>query len=61
MIHNVAQPDFEQFVSTQLEDDPNVEIRKGVSFVSCSQVRRIVEEPQVRLRYIITCVRNRKL
>lgn len=38
MIHNIPQPDFEKFVSDQLLDDPNVEIRKGVGFVSCEQV-----------------------
>jgi hypothetical protein len=41
MIHNVAQPDFEEFVYKQLENDPNVKIRKGVSFVACSQVRTV--------------------
>ncbi|KAI0136212.1 FAD binding domain-containing protein [Xylariales sp. AK1849] len=42
MIHNIPQPDFEQFVAKQLENDPNVEIRKGVSFVSCQQSKDIV-------------------
>lgn len=38
MIHNIPQPRFEQFVAEQLIGDPNVEIRKGVGFVSCVQV-----------------------
>lgn len=38
MIHNIPQPRFEQFVAEQLTDDTNVEIRKGVAFVSCVQV-----------------------
>lgn len=38
MIHNIPQPDFEAFVADQLKDDPNVEIRKAVGFVSCEQV-----------------------
>ena len=38
MIHNIPQPDFEQFVARQLEEDPNVEIQKGVAFVSCEEV-----------------------
>lgn len=38
MIHNIPQPDFEAFVAERLKDDPNVEIKKSVSFVSCEQV-----------------------
>lgn len=38
MIHNVSQPDFEQFVYEELLDDPNVEMHKGIGFVSCQQV-----------------------
>ena len=38
MIHNIPQPRFEQFVAEQLAGDTNVEIRKGVAFVSCVQV-----------------------
>lgn len=39
MIHNIPQPGFEQFVAKELENDPNVQIRKGVAFVTCEQVR----------------------
>lgn len=39
MIRNVPQPDFEQFIAQQLEGDPNVEIQKGVAFISCEEVR----------------------
>jgi len=38
MIHNIPQPDFESFVSEQLSSDPNVSVRRGVSFVSMKQV-----------------------
>ncbi|KAK1992577.1 hypothetical protein LX36DRAFT_588165 [Colletotrichum falcatum] len=38
MIHNIPQPDFEKFISEKLHEDPNVEVRKGVGFVSCEQV-----------------------
>ena len=38
MIHNIPQPTFEQFVAEQLAGDTNVEIRKGIAFVSCVQV-----------------------
>ena len=38
MIHNIPQPVFEQFVTDYLARDPNVDIRKGVSFVSLDQV-----------------------
>jgi hypothetical protein len=41
MIHNIPQPDFEQFVADVLANDHNVEIRKGVSFVSAAQVRHL--------------------
>lgn len=39
MIHNIPQPAFEQFVSEYLAHDKNVDVRKGVSFVSLEQVR----------------------
>lgn len=38
MIHNIPQPDFEAIVAKALANDPNVEIRKNMSYVSCSQV-----------------------
>jgi 2-polyprenyl-6-methoxyphenol hydroxylase-like FAD-dependent oxidoreductase len=34
MIHNIPQPVFEQFVTEHLSADPNVEVRKGISFDS---------------------------
>ncbi|ETS87827.1 hypothetical protein PFICI_01655 [Pestalotiopsis fici W106-1] len=49
MIHNVPQPDFEQFVYDALLKDPNVEMHKGIAFVSCQQHDDIVtSELQVR-------------
>jgi hypothetical protein len=38
MIHNIPQPKFEEFIAEQLVGDSNVEIRKGVAFISCVQV-----------------------
>ena len=40
MIHNIPQPVFEQFITDVLARDPNVDLRKGVSFVSLEQVRQ---------------------
>lgn len=37
MIHNIPQPDFEEFIYQRLQVDPNTEVRKGVAFVSCEQ------------------------
>ncbi|PHH89955.1 hypothetical protein CDD83_4871 [Cordyceps sp. RAO-2017] len=37
VIHNIPQPAFEDFIARQLEHDSNVEIRKGVAFVSSEQ------------------------
>ncbi|KAJ4405302.1 hypothetical protein N0V82_010336 [Gnomoniopsis sp. IMI 355080] len=65
MIHNIPQPDFEAFVADHLQDDPNVEIRKAVGFVSCEQfedkVVTTVEERgtkttyKIRSRHVIAC------
>ena len=38
MIHNIPQPVFEQFVTDVLATDANVDLRKGLSFVSLDQV-----------------------
>ncbi|OHF02124.1 FAD binding domain-containing protein [Colletotrichum orchidophilum] len=57
MIHNIPQPDFEKFIAQNLENDPNVEIRKGVGFVSCDQrgdkVTTVVEERATKKRWTI--------
>lgn len=45
MIHNIPQPDFEDFVRKHLQSDPNVEIQKGVAFVSCEQVKSFPDGP----------------
>ncbi|KAK5135335.1 hypothetical protein LTR08_005439 [Meristemomyces frigidus] len=65
MLHNIPQPDFEQFVATELSQIPSVEIRKGVAFVSCQQtdagVVTTVEERssgrrhEVRSSYVVGC------
>ncbi|KAK6073120.1 FAD binding domain-containing protein [Seiridium cupressi] len=65
MIHNVPQPDFEQFIYNALENDPNVEMRKGVAFVSCQQngdvvtstleVRENGHQFAVRSRHVVGC------
>ncbi|KAK7432760.1 hypothetical protein QQZ08_000620 [Neonectria magnoliae] len=58
MIHNIPQPDFEQFVAKELENDPNVQIRKGVAYVTCEQGEgkfiTTVEERATRTRWNIT-------
>jgi hypothetical protein len=51
MIHNIPQPDFEQFVAQNMRIDPNVEVRKGVFFVSCEQVSPIKPLNILRLVY----------
>lgn len=38
MIHNIPQPVFEQFLTDVIAKDSNVDLRKGVSFVSLEQV-----------------------
>ncbi len=38
MIHNIPQPIFEQYVTDALARDSNVDLRKGLSFVSLDQV-----------------------
>ncbi|KAH8668666.1 FAD binding domain-containing protein [Xylariales sp. PMI_506] len=57
MIHNIPQPDFEKFVANELSNDPNVEIRKGVAFISCVQnqdgVTSIVEERSTNAQWHI--------
>ncbi|EON61505.1 hypothetical protein W97_00720 [Coniosporium apollinis CBS 100218] len=65
MIHNIPQPSFEQFVAHVLSNDPQVEIRKGVAFVSCTQneneVITTVEERatrnqfRIRSEHVIAC------
>lgn len=40
MIHNIPQPKFEQFIADQLQNDPNVILRKNVAFIKCSQVNQ---------------------
>lgn len=38
MIHNIPQPEFERILTQDLSHEANVDIRKGVSFVSLDQV-----------------------
>ncbi len=49
MIHNIPQPVFEQFLTDVLAKDPNVDIRKGVSFVSLTQVSAGTVPGQVQM------------
>ncbi|KAJ9610537.1 hypothetical protein H2200_005314 [Cladophialophora chaetospira] len=65
MIHNIPQPVFEQFITNVLAKDSNVDLRKGLSFVSLDQdsngVTTTVEERatghrfQIRSKYLIAC------
>ncbi|KAM5511937.1 FAD binding domain-containing protein [Fusarium oxysporum f. sp. phaseoli] len=48
MIHNIAQPDFENYLGERLSNEYRVDIQKGVPFVSLAQskvtVTTVVEE-----------------
>ncbi|KAL6157065.1 hypothetical protein ACJQWK_06564 [Exserohilum turcicum] len=65
MIHNIPQPSFEQYLSEELSNKDNVDIRKGVSFVSLEEnkdsITTVVEERatgqlyKVRSKYVIAC------
>lgn len=65
MIHNISQPDFEQYVSEELSKLDNVEVRKGVSFVSLQDhgdsVTTTVEERAsgrlytLKSKFVIAC------
>ncbi|RVX67828.1 hypothetical protein B0A52_07756 [Exophiala mesophila] len=65
MIHNIPQPEFERILTQDLSHEANVDIRKGVSFVSLDQrdgnVLTTVEETatghtfQISSRYVIAC------
>ncbi|KAI8302260.1 hypothetical protein K4K59_000598 [Colletotrichum sp. SAR11_240] len=57
MIHNIPQPKFEQFIADQLQNDPNVILRKNVAFIKCGQTPKditcIVEERSTKVRWQI--------
>ncbi|KAF6834903.1 2,4-dichlorophenol 6-monooxygenase [Colletotrichum musicola] len=57
MIHNIPQPDFERFIAQELMFDNNVELRKDVAFVSCTQhgdrVLSILEERTTKRRWTV--------
>lgn len=59
MIHNIPQPELEQFIADELAKSDLVEIRRGHSFVSVDQdnansiVRTVIEERSSRNRYEI--------
>ncbi|KAL1890759.1 hypothetical protein Sste5346_008084 [Sporothrix stenoceras] len=65
LIHNIPQPDFEAFVANELDGDPNVEIRKGLAYITSTQtdggVSTTVEERAtgvqwtVLSRYVLAC------
>lgn len=42
MIHNIPQPDFEQYISEELEKQSEVEVWKGISFISLEQEKDVV-------------------
>jgi len=48
MIHNIAQPDFEEYLGERLSNEYRVDIQKGLPFVSLAQskvtVTTVVEE-----------------
>lgn len=57
MIHNIPQPVFEQYIAGHLSHDPQVELRTGIAFISCTQdaggVVSVVEERSTKTRYRI--------
>ncbi|KAK5051904.1 hypothetical protein LTR84_002707 [Exophiala bonariae] len=65
MIHNIPQPTFEDFLTDVISGERNVDLRKGISFVSLEQldgeVITTVEERatghryQIRSKYVIGC------
>lgn len=65
MIHNIPQPDFEQYLAEKISAEDMVDIRKGISFISLSQtedsVTTVVEERatgqlfKVKSKYVIAC------
>lgn len=65
IVSNVPQPRFEQFVAAELSQDPQVELRASVAFVSCTQdadgVLSTVEERstknqyRIRSKYVVGC------
>lgn len=65
MIHNIPQPAFEQLLSHKLLEAPNVDVRRGVSFVSLKQIDdeviTTVEERatghmyQIKSQFVIAC------
>ena len=65
MIHNIPQPEFEQFITQAVNQTELVEIRKNISFVSCHQKEDYVvatlddrarnSHYLVRARYVIAC------
>ncbi|KXH30568.1 FAD binding domain-containing protein [Colletotrichum nymphaeae SA-01] len=58
VLESTPEPDFEKFIAEYLENDPNVEIRKGVGFISCEQrgdkVTTVVEERSTKRRWTVT-------
>ncbi|CAK7236556.1 hypothetical protein SEUCBS140593_009659 [Sporothrix eucalyptigena] len=58
IIHNIPQPEFEKFVADELESDPNVQISKGIAYVTSRQdadsVTTTVEERSTKSRWEIT-------
>lgn len=40
MLHNIAQPDFEDMVDKLIEKEPHVDVRKGWTWMSCTESTR---------------------
>jgi hypothetical protein len=43
MIMNIPQPIFEKLLHDSLANEPNVDIRKGLSFVTLEQVSTVLQ------------------
>jgi 2-polyprenyl-6-methoxyphenol hydroxylase-like FAD-dependent oxidoreductase len=57
MIHNIPQPEFEKYVAEEISKLNNIEVQKGISFVSLEQhldhVTTTVEDRQLGKHYLI--------
>ncbi|KAM0747976.1 3-propionate hydroxylase [Meredithblackwellia eburnea MCA 4105] len=65
MIHNIPQPEFEALLSKELKGNPLVEVRLGVTWVSCTQDGNVVVSTvedsvsnttyEIESKYVVAC------
>lgn len=44
MLHNIAQPDFEDILMRRLEENPRVDLRKGWTWLRATEVNVAASE-----------------